>query len=543
MIKNKFSGYSRDGIRRLFDPATVAAFTAGMQGAGAATAATAAGTAATGAALGAGAGALASGMTGTALGAAAPTALTSIAPQLAASGAAGAGGLGAAAPEIAANLAAAGQAGAPMAQGIMQGGAQAAASGASGASSAVPGAVGATPAGSSALPADQVMAMNPASASSEAALTRGITPGAVPGAPPAQPGLSSAVLSPEQQAAGQALIDQNTAAKVAERYANQGGGGLMDGLTKGFNTAMDFAKEHPFYTTAGLYAAQKTGIFGGGMEEDKDKYGGRVDMSAFRGMEPNPTFRAAEGGPVEAMSNMNAMSGNPYYPMSQQPRLAYANSGVQNPISQNVLDVGGTGRLDPYTGMPTFAKGGKTETFYEKVMREDEERMAQARRAMRDYTPDISGPGIVSRTLTQQQRRPDEAARSSLAGIAKQAGVKLSDMPKANVPEDFAYEAAKGGIMRGDLGDYSDGGRLLKGPGDGVSDSIPASIGGRQPARLADGEFVIPARIVSELGNGSTEAGARQLYAMMERVQKRRGKTVGKGKVAVDSKAKKDLPA
>ena len=94
-----------------------------------------------------------------------------------------------------------------------------------------------------------------------------------------------------------------------------------------------------------------------------------------------------------------------------------------------------------------------------------------------------------------------------------------------------------------DLGDYSDGGRLLKGPGDGVSDSIPASIGGRRPARLADGEFVIPARIVSELGNGSTEAGARQLYAMMDRVQKRRRKSVGKGKVAVDSKASQLLPA
>jgi hypothetical protein len=93
------------------------------------------------------------------------------------------------------------------------------------------------------------------------------------------------------------------------------------------------------------------------------------------------------------------------------------------------------------------------------------------------------------------------------------------------------------------LGGYSDGGRLLKGPGDGVSDSIPAVIGNKQPARLADGEFVIPARIVSELGNGSTEAGARKLYAMMERVQKRRGKTVGKGKVAVNSKADKHLPA
>lgn len=104
---------------------------------------------------------------------------------------------------------------------------------------------------------------------------------------------------------------------------------------------------------------------------------------------------------------------------------------------------------------------------------------------------------------------------------------------------------AVGGVAEGgyDLGGYSDGGRLLKGPGDGVSDSIPASIGNRQPARLADGEFVIPARIVSELGNGSTEAGARQLYAMMDRVQKKRRSTVGKNQVAVNSGAHKVLPA
>jgi hypothetical protein len=104
---------------------------------------------------------------------------------------------------------------------------------------------------------------------------------------------------------------------------------------------------------------------------------------------------------------------------------------------------------------------------------------------------------------------------------------------------------ARGGNVGGEanLGGYSDGGRLLKGPGDGVSDSIPASIGGRQPARLADGEFVVPARIVSELGNGSTEAGARKLYAMMERVQNTRKKSIGKKKVAVNSKADKHLPA
>lgn len=102
---------------------------------------------------------------------------------------------------------------------------------------------------------------------------------------------------------------------------------------------------------------------------------------------------------------------------------------------------------------------------------------------------------------------------------------------------------AGGGGVDGHLGGYSDGGRLLRGPGDGVSDSIPATIAGKQPARLADGEFVVPARIVSELGNGSTDAGARKLYKMMDRIQRGRRKTVGKNAVAKDSKAEKYLPA
>jgi hypothetical protein len=118
----------------------------------------------------------------------------------------------------------------------------------------------------------------------------------------------------------------------------------------------------------------------------------------------------------------------------------------------------------------------------------------------------------------------------------------------------YTKKAAGGGLMnmamaRGgmsgqyDLGGYSDGGRLLRGPGDGVSDSIPATIGNKRPARLADGEFVVPARIVSELGNGSTEAGARKLYAMMDRVQRARRGTVGKGRVAKNSRSEKYLPA
>lgn len=93
---------------------------------------------------------------------------------------------------------------------------------------------------------------------------------------------------------------------------------------------------------------------------------------------------------------------------------------------------------------------------------------------------------------------------------------------------------AKGGIA--DLGGYSDGGRMLKGPGDGMSDSIPGVIGGRQPARLADGEFVVPADVVSHLGNGSTDAGAKQLYSMMDKVRKARTGKKAQGKQINPSK-------
>jgi hypothetical protein len=119
---------------------------------------------------------------------------------------------------------------------------------------------------------------------------------------------------------------------------------------------------------------------------------------------------------------------------------------------------------------------------------------------------------------------------------------KKKNISFGSISGGFGGGRAAGGSIS-HLGDYSDGGRLLRGPGDGVSDSIPAMIGKRQPARLADGEFVVPARIVSELGNGSTEAGARKLYAMMDRIQKARGKTVGKGKVAKNSRSEKYLPA
>jgi hypothetical protein len=106
------------------------------------------------------------------------------------------------------------------------------------------------------------------------------------------------------------------------------------------------------------------------------------------------------------------------------------------------------------------------------------------------------------------------------------------------MPQDLHY-AIGGGIPS--LGGYAAGGnpRLLKGPGDGMSDNIPATIGGRQPARLADGEFVVPADVVSHLGNGSTDAGAKKLYSMMDKIRSAR---TGRKKQAPAVKADKYLP-
>jgi hypothetical protein len=156
-------------------------------------------------------------------------------------------------------------------------------------------------------------------------------------------------------------------------------------------------------------------------------------------------------------------------------------------------------------------------------------------------------PGMVSPT-------PAAGATGTENTYFNPSYTALSDQESQQLYPGYpAAQAADGGLMgyatgglsdaHYNLGGYSDGGRLLRGPGDGVSDSIPAVIGKKQPARLADGEFVVPARIVSEIGNGSTEAGARKLYAMMDRIQAARGKTVGKGKVAKNTRADKYLPA
>ncbi len=141
------------------------------------------------------------------------------------------------------------------------------------------------------------------------------------------------------------------------------------------------------------------------------------------------------------------------------------------------------------------------------------------------------GAGIAGLGMVSDQLRGGIPKKQSYGGPLS----RFNYNPDTYRP--FRY-ATGGGIAS--LGSYSDGGRMLKGPGDGMSDSIPASIGNKQPARLADGEFVVPADVVSHLGNGSTDAGAKQLYAMMNKVRKAR---TGNPKQGKQIQPRKYLPA
>jgi hypothetical protein len=177
-------------------------------------------------------------------------------------------------------------------------------------------------------------------------------------------------------------------------------------------------------------------------------------------------------------------------------------------------------------------------------------------------TPPVPTPPTPQTALQQFYAKNPIAMPAGLGALGSAIGAG----PETNMPEEEKYSgslgrfnydpdryrpyrAASGGLMdteparrmaAGGLGSYSDGGQMLKGPGDGMSDDIPASIGDEQPARLADGEFVVPADVVSGIGNGSTDAGAEALYAMLDRVRKAR---TGRTEQAPEIDAQRMMPA
>jgi len=233
---------------------------------------------------------------------------------------------------------------------------------------------------------------------------------------------------------------------------------------------------------------------------------------------PGPEYMAA-GGPVEQMSNNAAMGANTMYPMANTATSSFA-TPYQAPQSTNMLAnmvaPSGGGAVNAMSGEPSMqgtrmAGGGEVQRF---------------------------GLGGMSIDPSFDPQNAPEGGIGSLIRTVMAGRQKQSSNPRQYTydPQSQQYTEVQQGTpvpamaMGGALGGYSDGGRMLKGPGDGMSDNIPAVIGKKQPARLADGEFVVPADVVSHLGNGSTDAGAKQLYAMMDKIRAARTGTKKQGK-------------
>jgi len=159
---------------------------------------------------------------------------------------------------------------------------------------------------------------------------------------------------------------------------------------------------------------------------------------------------------------------------------------------------------------------------------------------------DTSEAAYFSPTYTA--RDPYLAAEGGLMNSYAAGGLtafKQGGRPKSRslMGEDYYKFMGRDDTMLGTAEkNFAGGGtpRFLSGGGDGMSDDIPAVIGDKQPARLADGEFVIPADVVSHLGNGSSKAGAKRLYEMMADIRKER---TGTKKQAPAIKPSKFMPA
>ena len=236
-------------------------------------------------------------------------------------------------------------------------------------------------------------------------------------------------------------------------------------------------------------------------------------------------------------------------PLGFGTKAALGGLGLSALIAQDNKRYGGTAAAaTPYTG-GNLAKFHYDPANYHPDVVQPPRPPYQA-----DYSGYARPPGYAGGGLLDPNSEPVDFMGGDMYPQSQQTNAAYatpSQMPTSAQQTMASYEPqtnpltgeptvgmAQGGIAN--LGGYSDGGRMLKGPGDGMSDSIPASIQGKQPARLADNEFVVPADVVSHLGNGSSDAGAKKLYAMMNKVRQAR---TGKAKQAPAIKADKYLPA
>ena len=199
-------------------------------------------------------------------------------------------------------------------------------------------------------------------------------------------------------------------------------------------------------------------------------------------------------------------------------------AGVAPAVTPGAAGAGLTGGLPQ--GM-SFAEASQlaNQTAAEQAARQaTEQALPLTTQATQGATSAAAGPSLFDNPLAYVKAHPFIAGASGIAGAT--GARRAIDLPptytgplsryRFNPDYYVPQRLAAGGIAS--LGGAAQG-RYLRGPGDGMSDSIPATIDGHRKAQLATNEFVVPADVVSNLGNGSSDAGAKKLYEMMDRVR------------------------
>jgi hypothetical protein len=293
---------------------------------------------------------------------------------------------------------------------------------------------------------------------------------------------------------------------------------------------------NPQQTTAQLLGPTQSPFAGGA---DSTNSTTSADMGNPQQAQPVQRGVGGKGGGAGSVGPQPSVNSNPAIGPQQQ----------QQPVQRGVGGKGGASMASGgITGVPGYKRGGNMDIYDASL------RFADIMDNPSRYTPpDTRFQSVDTFRDTNPNtanKLADEAAETRRKAIEQRSYVNTGAkyLPPSRRPgqldlgpvsgERSKYDnqesilAAQGGIMGYNLGGYANGGnpRLLKGPGDGMSDNIPATIANRQPARLADGEFVVPADVVSHLGNGSTEAGAKKLHEMMNSVRKARTGNPKQGK-------------
>ena len=334
-------------------------------------------------------------------------------------------------------------------------------------------------------------------------------------------GLSSQSIGPGVNSAVNAMGAAPSAAQIPQSSLLGDASSRLGEMGEGFKTfASDpFGAGYDAFKTAGgntmdlLSPVAAVGMealkpqpYAGYQDPDKGKYrtsSGALDLSDRF----DTGLRLAEGGAIST-GGIRDLYGS-------------SDNQVQAPLSRDGYGLGRLNQLGNEQSLTQaqtlgYADGGDVS--------EDsgDESVPNPEGVVSKYTTVVDDKGVSSRVRVPYQYEK----------IITKGAEDFYDIP----PIEYAANLYPGSILPKFKKEQMAKGGYLNGQGDGMSDSIPATIEGKQPARLADGEFVVPADVVSHLGNGSSKAGSKRLYAMLDKVRhartgnKKQGKEINPAK-------------